>query len=84
MPTIAKTATLDALGLPAGDHVVRFHVEADVISFEIAASQSPTEASQPGRQRKPTGFLRKWGSTARKVEDPADAWLTHINEKHVR
>ena len=27
MPTIAKTATLDALGLPAGDHVVRFHVE---------------------------------------------------------
>jgi hypothetical protein len=44
MPTIAKTATLDALGLSAGDHVVRFHVEADVISFEIAASQSPPEA----------------------------------------
>lgn len=24
------------------------------------------------------------GSTARKIEDPADAWLTHINDKHVR
>lgn len=84
MPTIAKTSTLDALGLPAGDHVVRFHVEADAISFEIAASQSSSGATQPASQRKPTGFLKKWGGTARKIEDPADAWLTHISEKHVR
>jgi hypothetical protein len=63
---------------------VRFHVEADAISFEIAASHSPKGAPEPATQRKPTGFLGKWGSTARKIEDPADAWLTHINEKHVR
>lgn len=84
MPTIAKTATLGALGLPAGDHLVRFHIEADVISFEIADSQPLAGAPASTVQRQPTGFLKKWGSTARKVEDPADAWLTHINEKHVR
>jgi len=82
MPTVAKTVTLGALGLPAGDHTVRFHVEADSISFEIAASHPSGEASTS--QRQPTGFLKKWGSTARKIEDPADAWLTHINEKQAR
>ena len=84
MPTIAKTATLGALGLPAGDHLVRFHIEADVISFEIADSQPLAGAPASTAHRQPTGFLKKWGSTARKIEDPADAWLTHINEKHVR
>ena len=84
MPTIAKTATLCALGLPAGDHLVRFHIEADVMSFEGADSQPLAGAPASTAQRQPTGFLKKWGSTARKIEDPADAWLTHINEKHVR
>jgi hypothetical protein len=84
MPTIAKTATLDALGLSTGDHVVRFHVEADVISFEIAASRSPLEGSPPAGRRKSTGFLRRWGSTALKLEGPSDPWLTHINDETSR
>ena len=82
MPTIAKTATLDALGLPVGDHLVHFHVGADVVSFEIASGSTPeTELSAP---RTPSGFLKPWGGTVRKIEDSADAWLPHINEKHVR
>ncbi len=36
MTTFTKHATLDILGLPGGDHVVRFHVEGDAISFEVA------------------------------------------------
>ena len=84
MPTIAKTATLGALGLPAGDHLVRFHIEADVISFEITDSHPAVGTPASAGHRQPTGFLKKWGSTARKIEDPADAWLTHLNEKHVR
>lgn len=84
MPTIAKTATLSALGLPAGDHLVRFHIEADVISFEVADSQPFAGPPASTAHRQPTGFFKKWGNTARKIEDPADAWLTHINEKHVR
>ena len=39
MPTLAKSATLGTLGLPAGDHLVHFQVEADTISFEVTTSQ---------------------------------------------
>ena len=84
MPTIAKTATLGALGLPAGDHLVRFHIEADVISFEDADSQPLAGAPASTAHQQPTGFLKKWGSTARTIEDPADAWLTHSNENYGR
>jgi len=84
MPTVTKSATLDTLGLPAGDHLVRFHVEAEVISFEVAASQPPAATIEPDGARKPTGFVKKWGGTAEKVEDPEDVWLRHINDKHLR
>ena len=84
MPTLAKSATLGTLGLPAGDHLVHFHVEADTISFEVATSQPASEDSAGQAKRRPTGFLKKWGGTARKIEDETDGWLTHINEKHLR
>ena len=77
MNTVAKSAPLGTLGLPVGDHLVRFHVEADVISFEIADSE-------PTMKKPPTGFVRRWGGSVRKIEDAGDAWLTHINDKHLR
>lgn len=86
MNTLAKSAPIQAMDLPVGEYWVRFHVEADSISFEVAAS-TPTlvnlqqEAAPP---RQPSGFVQRWGGSARKLEDKADAWLTHINEKHLR
>jgi hypothetical protein len=83
MTTISKNAALGTLGLPTGDHWVKFHVEGDVISFEVAASKEAVLVTEP-QIRKPTGFVNRWGGTARKLEDSADEWLTHINEKHLR
>jgi hypothetical protein len=34
--------------------------------------------------RKPTGFVQRRGDSVKKVVDEKDAWLTHINEKHLR
>lgn len=79
MNTFPKSAPLGTLGLPCGDHWVRMHVEEDAISFEVAASL-PQQASKPG---KPTGFVQRWGGSARKLDDAGDAWLAHINEKHL-
>ncbi len=82
MDTLTKSAPLGTLGLSSGDHWVRFHVDGDLISFEVAASATQPVASQkPG---KPTGFVQKWGGSTRKVEDEGDAWLSHINDKHLR
>lgn len=72
---------LGTLGLSSGDHWVRFHVEGDAISYEVAAS-APSEVASPAE--KATGFVQKWGGSARRLDDPADAWLTHINDKHLR
>jgi len=86
MTTLAKTASLSTLGLPSGDHWVRFHVEGDTISYEIAntplSSAEPPTAAVP--QRKFAGFVEKWGGTARKIDDLSDAWISHINEKHLK
>lgn len=78
--TIEKTAPIDSLGLDPGDHWVKFHVEQDSISFEIAESTPEVEQSP----RPPTGFVDEWSGTGRKLEDESDAWLSHINEKHLR
>lgn len=37
-----------------------------------------------GRKCKPSGFLKRWGGSLKKIEDAADPWLTHINRKHLR
>ncbi len=81
MNTLTKSAPLGALGLPSGDHLVRFHVEGDTISFEVTSSEAQTDGGAP---RTPTGFVEKWAGTVTRIDDPADAWLTHINEKHLR
>lgn len=83
MTTLTKSSPLGTLGLPAGDHLVRFHVEAEVISFEIAAS-TPLHQQQAVQKKVPTGFVSQWGSTVTKEEASDDAWLTHINDKHLR
>ena len=80
MPTLTKNAPLGTLGLPLGDHWVKFHVEDESISFEVAASAAVTAA----KPKQPTGFVQKWGGTACKVVDESDAWLSHINAKHLR
>ena len=82
MSTLTQSTPLASLGLSSGDHLVKFHVEGDSISFEVAASL-PVTAAKP-KARKPTGFVQKWGGSARKVEDANDAWLSHINAKHLR
>lgn len=82
MSTLSQSAPLGTLGLTSGDHWVKFHVEGDEISFEVKASvPASTEVEE---SRKPTGFVQKWGGSAKRVEDEGDAWLTHINLKHLR
>ncbi|WP_395745208.1 hypothetical protein [Prosthecobacter sp.] len=81
MNVLTKSTPLGTLGLASGDHWVRFHVEGDAISFEVTAS---TLAGGEPPSKKPTGFVQKWSGSARRVEDPNDAWLTHINDKHLR
>ena len=83
MTTLTKSSPLGTLGLPVGDHLVRFHVEAEVISFEIAASTLLPQ-QQPDQKKIPTGFVNQWGSKITKEEASDDAWLTHINDKHLR
>ena len=34
--------------------------------------------------RKPTGFVRKWGGSAKKLAAEGDARLARINDKHLR
>ena len=82
MTTLTKSSPLDTLGLPAGDHLVRFHVEAEVISFEIASS-TPLSPQPTHQQKIPTGFVSQWGGTATKEDALNDDWLSHINDKHL-
>lgn len=82
MSTLAKSAPLGSLGLPSGDHWVKFHVEEDSISFEV--TNSMPKAAEMTRPRMPTGFVQRWGGSVTKMDDASDAWLSHINEKHLR
>ena len=82
MNTLTTSTPLGTLGLATGDHWVKFHVEGDVISFEVAASiPADVTAALP---KKPTGFVQKWGGSVQRITDPNDGWLTHINDKHLR
>lgn len=82
MNVLTTSTPLGTLGLASGDHWVKFHVEGEVISFEVAASVPPTATE--ALPKKPTGFVKKWGGSVRRIDDPGDAWLTHINDKHLR
>ena len=82
MHTLIKSEPIGTLGLSSGDHLVRFHVEGDAISYEVTASVP--RKNDAAEARKPTGFVQRWGGSVKKTEDKGDAWLTHINEKHLR
>jgi hypothetical protein len=82
MKMTTKSAPLGTLGLPNGDHLVRFHVQEDKVSFELTDASS--HELTPPSLRKPTGFVARWGGTARKVDDDKDPWLARINAKHLR
>ena len=84
MAALTKSSSLSALGLDSGDHWVRFHVEGDLISFEVAASVRENENEERLQSKKPTGFVQKWGGSMRKIDDESDPWLNHINEKHLK
>ncbi len=55
------------------------HVAPSQVVSECLAKALPSLG-----KRQPTGFLRKWGGTIRKIDDASDVRLTHINAKHLR
>lgn len=81
MSTILEADETGALHLPAsllphpGPHR-RYRVAAG--TRQVVVNE---EISEP---RKPIGFVQKWGSSAKKIVDESDAWLTRINQKHLR
>lgn len=84
MNTLTKSASLSTLDLPVGDHWVRFHVAADTISFEVAASIPPMPAAAVGGGR---AFVNKWSGKGRvlpEAEMGGDARLAALTAKHVR
>ena len=81
MSTIVEADDTGALRLPAsllphpGPHR-RYRVatgNGQVVVDEAAAGP-----------RIPTGFVRKWGGSAKKIADEGDARLACINDKHLR
>jgi len=84
MNTLAKSASLGTLGLSAGDHWVKFHVEDDMISFEVAASSPPTPAAAVNGGQ---AFVEKWsgkGCVLTEVEMAGDERLASLTARHVR
>lgn len=85
MNTLAKSEPLDTLGLPPGDHLVRFHVEEDTISFELAATL--TDPSNDESSNAALEFVRKWsgkGQVLADAETGRDARLAELTAKHLR
>lgn len=80
MTVLLKSAPIESLGLSPGVHHLKVVVADDTVSFEL---EGPAAGEGP-ELRKGSGFVAAWGGSARKVENPADEWLTHINEKHLR
>lgn len=75
---LSKSAPIESLGLSPGVHHLKVVVAEDTVAFEL----EDVKVEMPSSHRK-TGFVAKWSGSARKVEDPVDNWLTHINEKHL-
>lgn len=80
MTTLLKSAPIESLGLSPGIHHIKVVVAEDTVSFELEC-QATSDGPNLGKS---SGFVRAWGGSTRKAEDPADEWLTHINEKHLR
>jgi len=77
MTILSKSASLESLELGPGTHTLKVVVAGDTMAFELAAPA--TSASPIARQG--TGFVENWSGTARKIDDPGDEWLEHINRK---
>lgn len=90
MDSVTKDSPLASLGLPDGDHWVRFHVEQDVISFEVAASVPPAVSARCGSLLQPTpaqAFADKWRGQGQLLsigETAEDSRLAMLTGKHVR
>ena len=80
MTVLSKNAPLGSLGLGPGTHTLKVVVAGDTMAFEV---ETPT-VSAPPAPRQGTGFVETWSGTARKIDDPGDTWLEHINRKHLR
>ena len=89
MNTLTTSTPLGTLGLPVGDHWVKFHVEGDAISFELAASLprrpdvSPSPSAQATAAR---SFVEKWSGKGRLLTENEmgdDARLAALTAKHV-
>jgi hypothetical protein len=87
MNRLAKSAPLGTLGLPVGDHWVKFHVEDDTISYEVTASLLKDEAAAQTSQAEATqAFVQKWSGKGRLVPESEmadDARLAALTAKHV-
>jgi len=80
MTVLTKSAPIESLGLGPGVHLLKVVVAGDIVAFEVA----PSAHRPPPEQRQGTGFVKTWSGTARKMDVPGDAWLAHINAKHLR
>lgn len=80
MTVVAKSSPIASLGLGPGVHLLKVVVAVDTVAYEVA---EPPELPKRER-RQPIGFVRKWGGTAPIVDASDDAWLSHINSKHLR
>ena len=84
MNTLAKSEPLDTLGLPAGDHWVKFHVEGDTIAFEVRTSipQAPAAGGITAAQ----SFVEKWSGKGRMLSEAEmgdDARLAALTARHL-
>lgn len=80
MTVVTKSSPIASLGLGPGVHLLKVVVAVDTVAYEVA---EPPELPNP-EPRQPTGFVRKWRGTARILDASDDAWLSHINSKHLR
>jgi len=80
MTVLSKSAPIESLGLGPGIHLLKVVVAGDSVAFEVAAT---TDRTSPV-PRQGTGFVKTWSGTACKMATPGDAWLAHINAKHLR
>jgi hypothetical protein len=89
MNTLTKSAPLGTLGLPAGDHWVKFHVEGDSISFELATAlprQVAVALSQSPQAKAAQSFVEKWSGKGRLLSESEmgeDTRLAALTAKHV-
>ena len=90
MNILTKSTPIGTLGLPSGDHWVKFHVEDDSISFEVASSlprQAAESRASSGQASAARSFVEKWsgrGQLLSESEMANDDRLAALTAKHLR